>query len=273
MYETRSKTRGSRSNVSHILHVLTRQTGRDAHHYMALKNSPGQGRGLFAKVNIRRGTRILSENRLLAISDSDEQDISDVTKAIENLPPDKKSFYMSLHPYISPTAKPIFGEILGKRWSEISTQHQKIIAIWSANNYGNVYELGSFFNHSCVPNICYSFNSRIDKMTFHAIRDINAGEELKSMYNLGTFRTRAQRRAELKHWGFVCQCEACQDTPEGEAREKQRRKLNRLDQTLAQLNATPNLSEADYRKGLSTAKDMISILLTEGWTQRDLETW
>ena len=69
---------------------------------------------------------------------------------------------------------------------------------------------GSFFNHSCDPNIAYE---PLDgKMIFTALRDIRVGEELCISYIMILKNYDYIDRSKLlKHWNFTCGCIKCQD--------------------------------------------------------------
>ncbi|KAL3468833.1 hypothetical protein BJX99DRAFT_242626, partial [Aspergillus californicus] len=121
---------------------------------------------------------------------------------------------------------------------------------------------------SCIPNIHFAYNPELRKETFHAIRDIAAGEELTIMYINGTNRTRSQRQAELNRWGFQCTCLACEDTLQGKEREKKRAQLFDLDQKLA-LGMIMS-TQASYMKPLQVAQKMAAIQRSEGLLNREL---
>lgn len=72
-----------------------------------------------------------------------------------------------------------------------------------------VYVSGSFFNHSCVPNVCRVRQGR--RMVFLAARDILAGEELCICYVNVAKKDRSA--VLLEQYGFVCACELCAALP------------------------------------------------------------
>lgn len=82
---------------------------------------------------------------------------------------------------------------MNQSWGSILAEYWKVLAIYAANAFVDKFPLVSRINHSCPPNIHFSFNSKLGRETFHAIRDITASEELTIMYIDGTNRTRAQR--------------------------------------------------------------------------------
>ena len=81
-----------------------------------------------------------------------------------------------------------------------------------------LYSTGAQMNHSCVPNVDYTWSLRTSscssaKATFKANRAIRAGEELTIAYcdiaqggDVGVWRRRL-----LEDFGFVCNCERCEE--------------------------------------------------------------
>ena len=67
----------------------------------------------------------------------------------------------------------------------------------------------------------------------HAIRDIEAGEEVETSY-CGPHRDAATRREKLAHYGFECRCVPCrQDTDEGRKSETRRRRMMEVFEEIA----------------------------------------
>jgi hypothetical protein len=75
---------------------------------------------------------------------------------------------------------------MARSWEQISQLHHKVLEVYAVNAFGDVYLLYSRINHSCILNIHFAYNPGLKKETFHAIRDIAAGEELTIMYIKGT---------------------------------------------------------------------------------------
>jgi SET and MYND domain-containing protein len=83
--------------------------------------------------------------------------------------------------------------------------------------YG-VWPEASFFNHSCRPNLVKERNGR--RWSFHTSRDISAGEELFITYLGGDERdldVKGRRKRLRDEWGFICQCEGCEEEDKVEA--------------------------------------------------------
>ena len=63
-------------------------------------------------------------------------------------------------------------------------------------------------NHSCVPNVRVEYASGSNVAFVIANRDIEEGEELCISYVDESF-TYDERKANLAHYGFVCDCARC----------------------------------------------------------------
>lgn len=77
-----------------------------------------------------------------------------------------------------------------------------------------VFCLASNLNHSCIPNAAARYNARLGMLTVHALRHINAGEEIEIDYthNSAHHLTRSARQAYYaEHFGFTCACGVCGD--------------------------------------------------------------
>lgn len=228
---------------------------------------PGKGRGLLAKVNIPRGTRILAEKGLLNITDNPT--IQDVLKAYQRLSPTDKKVYLKLHPYANSYTKRFAARQLKQPWSKISPKYQKIIAIWAANNFENVFRKACFINHSCIPNLSFAWNKDIGRQTFHAARDIKAGEELTIQYNVGINQRRAQRQERLRDWGFKCECPACEDTPHGQRHERKRAELYELERSLQHLARASKLDKETLKQCVKLVEKLAKIQMKEGIVHRE----
>lgn len=232
-----------------------------------MKESTLKGLGVFAKVDIPRGTRVLAEPALLKV-DRQAVKANDIVEAFKNLPSPQQSLYLDLHGYACDSFKRATESEMGQNWEQIPEIQRTVLAIYKANAFGSVFSLGSRFNHSCVPNIHFAYNPAIEKETFHAIRSITAGEELTIMYINGTNRTRDQRQAHLNQWGFHCACPACEDTLDGKNKEKRRAQLFTLDQELVLIMRLG--TEKTYGKALRIAQTMAAIQKSEGLLNREL---
>ncbi|KAF7131479.1 hypothetical protein CNMCM5793_004704 [Aspergillus hiratsukae] len=243
----------------------------DASHLIEVRESPSKGLGVFAKANIPCGTRVIAEPALLEVSGRDanmNSNANDILQAYESLLPSQQKLYLSLHGFACTLYKEKVERDMRQDWLQLTELHRTVLSIYVANTFGAVFLLGSRINHSCVPNLDFSYNSALGKETFHAIRDISAGEELTISYINGSNRTRSQRRTELDKWGFQCTCEACEDTVRGREREEKRVQLFDLDQMLA-LDIRIG-TKASCRMALQIVQRLAAIQKSEGLLGREL---
>lgn len=238
------------------------------HNLIEVRESAGKGLGVFAKSKIPRGTRILSERALLKVNREQNSNAKDIVLAFEQLPSSQRELFLKLHGYTCDSFKRAAEREMEQAWQDISELNRKVLAIYAANAFGDVFLLGSRINHSCLPNVHFAYNPMLKKETFHAIRDIMAGEELTIMYFNAINRTKAQRKAESDKWGFSCSCPVCEDTMQGRQREMKRVQLFDLDQMLA-MDAIFG-TEKSCRTAQLMAQKMAAIQKSEGLVNRGL---
>ena len=156
-------------------------------------------------------------------------------------------------------------------WNSIDARVRKVLAIAITNMFNQgVFLLGSRINHSCIPNVNFTFNENLNKITFHAVRDIEKGEELTLSYIVEANRTRAMRQSELISRGFMCSCLACEDTPKGRKMEQQRAMLFKLDQDLAKLYQHGGGNTESWKRALESVQKMSAIQNSLGLVTRAL---
>ncbi|KAL9075651.1 MAG: hypothetical protein Q9161_001403 [Pseudevernia consocians] len=154
-----------------------------------IKSSPGKGLGMFTTKDIAKGTRILAEKPFFSlteeavVSESDPYAPNDVSKAFDRLPASEKLKYLGLHCPERPGCS-------------------LILSIYEANCFemGSgtcIYLDASRINHSCMPNAYYSWNSSIERVTLHAVKDIAEGEEITISY-CSAYHTLEERKHELE---------------------------------------------------------------------------
>ena len=80
------------------------------------------------------------------------------------------------------------------------------------NQYSGVFLQASRFNHSCLPNARYAWNSTLQRFRMYALRDIAIGEEIFVSYLHNTHvygSSRQARQTRLARYGFICTCATC----------------------------------------------------------------
>jgi hypothetical protein len=88
----------------------------------------------------------------------------------------------------------------------------------------------SRLNHSCVPNADHSYDNKSGYKSVFANRDVDVGEEITISYSDHT-KPRVMRQVDMKAWGFICQCPACDVRhPDNRAHERRLKRLARLRQ-------------------------------------------
>lgn len=151
---------------------------------------------------------------------------ADIEAAFSTLTPAQKEAYFTLHSGHSQSraAWPsrIHPSVPARDRQRIEEQHDArvgsdatLISIFQTNcmemgDGAAVFLHASRFNHSCVPNACFTWNVAIGKETIHTMRDIEAGAEVTVSY-VDSEHDKRLRAWELRHYGFVCGCEACGD--------------------------------------------------------------
>lgn len=192
-----------------------------------LRDIPGKGKGLVATDFIPMGTCLICEEPLLRLT---ENIIPTVWGPYCRLSNSQKEAYDALHDF--KPKRPDFDQqarmhlidrtdtsLDEEDIEEIVANQVRVMSVFACNNVqaetGNaVFATSSRLNHSCVPSVHHSFNPTLQKLTVHATRDIEAGEELCTTYlgGLGSYWTRTQRMEVLRTaYGFTCQCLACMD--------------------------------------------------------------
>jgi hypothetical protein len=186
----------------------------------------GKGLGVFATRDIKRGERIISESPLIVISERDYF-AADVERAFNRLSDTDKARYMSLasaHNFDvkswpdSQVPSPKHSDYIRKKeqYEARIAREKSLLSVYQTNNvereYGSaVFDHFSRFNHSCLPNAMFAWNTNIGKQTVHALDHIPAGEEITVSY-IDPIHSTNTRQYLLSYYGFKCKCPACQDT-------------------------------------------------------------
>jgi hypothetical protein len=125
------------------------------------------------------------------------------------------------------------------------------------------------FNHSCTPNVYHRYNPNIDRLTIHALRDIQPGEEICTAY-IDICHATAERRRILGHWGFTCECLACKSQdPIQEARRHKLEELMACMQDREGKRSLENWGTRDYAEALTTVQQVIALMKDEGLEETD----
>lgn len=157
---------------------------------------PGRGKGLVAKVNILKGTRILCEAPLLVVEYMKPQPLHEtIARKLKMLSKNEQRQFLSLH------------NNFPGQYAFAGIVKTNALPCGSGSN-GGIFLKACLINHSCIPNSHYSWNREAQHGTVHVVKSIPAGEEITISYedNLSS----KERWMKLQDsFGFQCRCELC----------------------------------------------------------------
>ncbi|KAF2642313.1 SET domain-containing protein [Massarina eburnea CBS 473.64] len=179
---------------------------------------PGKGRGLIARLNIAKGTRILCEKPFFTVASMSPNVLEPIiAKRLRAISKDAQRQFLSLHNNY-PGKHPFSGIF-----------KTNALPCGPDSPVGGVYPTICLINHSCIPNSHNNWNDDTDHETIHANRLIKAGEEITIAYNQEG--DTATRRAWLTNtFGFDCNCPACsRSASEIRVSDARRLRMKKLD--------------------------------------------
>jgi len=228
-------SRESRSSLPSSSSATSRTTRHDLDIYdpscIEVKSTPNKGYALFAASHIPKGTIVLAERPTIRLTTEDEamKDAADeiLEEKLHQLPTRTQKYFKKLH-------------------NARKDGFTKLRSIYHSNCYnldGSRSTFGgscigltaSRINHSCIPNVQFTFLETIPEqllntvqdndvdaegdveelssvdgiMVFRALRAISKGKEIVSNYET-VYAIRSQRQLQLQlHYGFQCDCDAC----------------------------------------------------------------
>lgn len=199
-----------------------------------IKDIPGKGRGLIARVNIPSGTRILCEKPLFTAQPTIPSVMEPILATkLKALPKASQRQFLSLHNNFP--GKYPFSHTFGTN----------ALSCGPDSAVGGVYPTICLINHSCMPNCHNNWNDDLKHETIHAVTPIKVGEEITIPYVLPDIGPR--RRANLQQkFGFRCNCTLC-SRPYDELMESDTRLLviQRLDDAIGNPSQKPEDSLKD----------------------------
>ncbi|KAF7933477.1 hypothetical protein EAE99_003362 [Botrytis elliptica] len=153
-----------------------------------IKHIIGKGKGLVARVNISKGTRIICEKPLLKAGPMphDELEAFLATK-LKAMSRESQRQFLSLHNNF-PGKNPFSGIF-----------KTNALPCGSGSPIGSIYPTVCLINHSCMPNAHNSWDSAKEHETIHAIRSIERGAEVTISYDYGGTSSDDNRRTQIKN--------------------------------------------------------------------------
>ena len=186
-----------------------------------LQTTLDRGQGLFAIRKIPAGTCIISEDPIIAMSRDLHEDQEAIEAAFSALVKQDKKQYRKLFD----AQKSRMSQVVSIYYSNCYSKDDICHASSGSPDAGSSHDghdggscigiLASRINHSCVPNISFSYlppspGHQVGQMQFYAIKPIARGKELLACYEKAVWESHKKRQQKLMlHYGFECSCEAC----------------------------------------------------------------
>ncbi|OAA68272.1 oxysterol-binding protein [Niveomyces insectorum RCEF 264] len=271
--------------------------------------SPGKGRGVFAVVDLPKGTRLLVEAPLFAVAPPPlvpgvgfalaamQPTVED---AFARLNPSQQDEFLSCHEVQFPgEAKEDEEDAARGDAKSQAADHTgpRLMRILRSNAYTMqdgriaVYPKVALINHDCRPNVVNTDRARDGRRVIVATRDIAAGEEVLTTY-IPLLASTAARRARLAQYGFHCGCAACRqgdaaargsmadtaaadddnDDDNDEQREHMGNVLEVLEKTLEGTDTVADGGPAVHRARSHTAAALATYVETQGFADYYVRT-
>ncbi|KAM0451340.1 hypothetical protein ACHAO4_006015 [Trichoderma viride] len=221
----------------------------------AIQPIPGKGLGLIATEKIPKGARILSELPIFKISyaENNRQVLANhIAKQLKDLDEAKQRAFLDLQNVYGLNDGPFLG-----------IARSNVTPLGPGASEGGLFLDASRINHSCRPNTHKSWNANLQRLTVHAVRDIERGEEITVSY-LGEVMGYIERQMILKErFRFDCGCDRCSTT------QFQRLKSDSRIRTIQQAHAILTWYRGgafmlDYEDALTLTRGMLDASKKEG---------
>eukprot|EP00931_Biecheleriopsis_adriatica_P009295 TRINITY_DN110370_c0_g1_i1.p1 TRINITY_DN110370_c0_g1~~TRINITY_DN110370_c0_g1_i1.p1 ORF type:complete len:376 (+),score=54.55 TRINITY_DN110370_c0_g1_i1:142-1269(+) len=177
-------------------------------HKLDICQVDGKGLGVMAKQNLQLGEHVFEESPLIVLpsrsqfdsSTSWEDEVSSVMAHVHDCEVLKR--FWKLH-----DAHRCFGK--EKTAPGIVLTNGVAFPSCTEGERTAIFATAACFNHSCDPNVAFTFNDANDLVVF-AIKDVLAGEELCISY-VDVYQSHFQRGSKLHaRYGFTCRCSVCE---------------------------------------------------------------
>lgn len=183
---------------------------------------PGKGVGVVASVDITKGTRILCETPILTVRHASISELNEtIAQKLRAMTKDQQVQFLSLYNAHTGSMPPFVG-----------ITKTNALPCGSDSPIGAIYPTICRINHSCIPNTMHNWNDARKQETIHAVRAIQAGEEITISYDAG--QVSDVRKLDMRaSFGFECKCPLCSSSPaELASSDARRREIQRLDDAI-----------------------------------------
>ncbi|KAK8055625.1 SET domain-containing protein 5 [Apiospora rasikravindrae] len=214
-----------------------------------------KGLGLFAAHRLTKGLKIMSEEPLLVDETRDDL-AAHISYQFPSLSEAEKSKLVLMYAgYREPIALLPAGAVKDAH----AGRAQRLQMIARYNSFegigiGCALSPGSAaINHACSPNAFLYYNSSFNYVTLHAIRDIQAGEEVTiSYFQESVYLTAAERNNRLA------------DGSSGRASEAKRNSMKSLREQLTRHHEAELPGPEETREAISASRELIKTMEDEG---------
>jgi hypothetical protein len=173
----------------------------DAGKAYVVREVQGKGLGLVAIKKIPQGTRILSESPLFRVprSTGSQQRLAvSLSKTASALSHDQQQAFFALQ-----------NSFKDETTRELGLVRTNALPLGSNAQEGGIFLEASRINHACLQNAQNTWNEDLQKLTIHAIRDIDKDEEITIIYLHDREKRSARQLVLQRNFRFTCTCQLC----------------------------------------------------------------
>jgi hypothetical protein len=205
--ESKYETYAERSNVSNKVEetqgsvVPSKEVIQLADKLYAVRAIEEKGKGLVAMTKIAKGVRILSEDPIFKVprvSPDIKAMEHTVTNEVKRLNEDEQRAFFDL--------ANIYGQVHSQA---LGIARTKVLPLGSKARSGGLFLEASRINHSCRHNTQNTWNDNVGRLTIHALRDIEEGQEITISYLASTSEYAERQRFLREKFKFDCKCTLC----------------------------------------------------------------
>lgn len=206
-----------------------------------------KGAGMVATRRIAKGEKILRESPLLLLRGGHGEDLEERVRGLEA--EDARVFWSLVDSQGGVDGKSADG-ILNSNTFRLTEDSIADRCGTPGHDDGQsergLFRYASRFNHSCLPNISWSWRRGPQELVWLAAREIEPGEELEFSYATPVLSMPREARLRLlSDWRFQCRCEACSQWCGALAASDQRRRLMYLKRCAIGLCPMPFVGDND----------------------------